>query len=202
MAWGERLQDARLSRKLTGGSDRSELRPLKATGQIDHDLAGHEIVGNHKGQHAAYNIVDPAPGTVHEFANRGDVLGCRQRGWWPARPEDGRPAYAVASLYQTDPSVPLTPDETSAPFAGMVHMVTSEANYGRLMREQAEARHAQLGPAGLSFLESATADEQSLSRRGNPLATRFMTKDHGFYDDNDRPIEGLNPRGILREEDL
>lgn len=187
---------------MRGGDDRSLLRPLKPNGHVDHDLAGHEVVGNHKGQHAAYNIVDPAPGTVHEYANRADVLGCRQRGWWPARPEDGRPAYEVASLYQSDPVVPLTPDETRAPFAGMVHMVTSEENLRRIHEEQQEASRAQLGPAGLSFLEGATGDEQSLSRRGNPLVTRFMTKDHGFFDDEDRPIEGLHPRGILRQEDL
>ena len=187
---------------MRGGSDRSELRPLRPNGNIDHDLAGHEVVGNHKGQHAAYNIVDPAPGTVHEYANRGDVLGCKQRGWWVARAEDGRPAYQVASLYQTDLSVPLTPDETAAPFAGMVQMCTSEENLRRIHLEQEEANRLQLGPAGLGFLEAGSHDEQSLSRRGNPLATRFMTKDHGFFDDQDRPIEGLHPRGILREEDL
>ena len=75
-----------------------------------------------------------------------------------------------------DPVVPLTPDETRAPFAGMVHVVTSEQNFRRLMLEQEQARNAQLGPAGLSFLEQGSADEQTLSRRGNPLATRFMTK--------------------------
>jgi len=189
---------------LQGGSDRSELRPLRPTGHIDHELAGREIVGNHKGAHAAYNIVDPAPGTVHQFAGRDDVLGCRQRGWWIARPEDGQPAYSVGSLYQTDPSVPLTPEEARAPFAGMVHMVTSEANFGRLMAEHAEASRAQLGPAGLGFLENASMDEQALSRRGNPLATRFATSDHGTFvvDDAGRVIESLTPRGIVREEDL
>src|SRR5262245_18518728 len=187
--------------KIMGGADRSELRPLRPDGNLDHDQAGGEIVGNHKGQHAAYNIVNPAPGTVHEFAGKDDVHGCRQRGWWIARPEDGQPAYAVGALYQTDPSVPLTPDESSAPFAGMIHMVTSEKNFARLMREQEEARRMQLGPAGLSFLE-ASGDDQTLSRRGNPLATRFMTRDHGFFDENERPIEGLTPRGIYREEGI
>lgn len=185
---------------IRAGSDRSELRPLRPDGHIDHDLAGHEVVGNHKGQHAAYNIIDPAPGTVHQYAKRADVLGCRQRGWWLARPEDGRPAYQMVSGLHGD-ATPLTPDE--APFAGMVHMVTSEANFARLMEEQGQARKAQLGPAGLSYLE-AGLDEQTLSRRGNPLASRFATREHGTFttDEAGRVVESWVPRGIVREEDI
>ena len=188
---------------ISGGGDRSELRPLRPDGNVDHDMAGHHIVGNHKGQYSAYNIVDPRPGTVHQFGNRGDVLGARQRGWWVADPErDGRPAYQLMGLYQSDGATPVTPDDM--PYAGMVHLVTTEENFRRLMDEQQASNRAQLEPAGLDFLERASMDEFNVGRGGRAIASRFATSDHGtFVVQGDNTIlEHLTPGGIRREEDI
>jgi len=185
---------------MQGGGDRSELRPLRPDGNVDHDMAGHHVVGNHKGQFSAYNVVDPRPGTVHQFGNRADVLGARQRGWWVAREGDGTPAYRLSELYHSDPATPL---DTSDAFCAMVHLVTSEENYRRLMEEQQAANRAQLEPAGLDFLERASASEFMTGRGGRSMATRFATADHGtFVTQGDTILEHLTPRGVQREEDL
>lgn len=187
---------------LSGGGDRSELRPLRPDGNIDHDLAGHVVVGNHKGEFAGFNVVDPRPGTVHQYGTRKDILGARQRGWWIARPEDGRPAYEMMSLYRSDPATPVVSDETLYP--GYVHLVTTEENFRRITEEHLAMSRAQLAPAGLSFLDQGGADEQATGRteRGY-VPTRFATRDHGtFISDGDRVVEHLTPAGILREEGI
>lgn len=184
---------------IQGGGDRSELRPLRPDGNVDHDLADQVVVGNHKGQYSAYNIVNPRPGTVHQFGNRSDVLGARQRGWWVADPErDGRPAYQMMDQYQSDPG---TPQSSGDAFGGMVHLVTTEENFRRLMAEQQAANRAQLEPAGLDFLERASLAEYESGRGGRSLATRFATQDHGtFVVQGDTILEHLTPGGIRREE--
>ena len=132
---------------ISGGGDRSELRPLRPDGSVDHDMADHVVVGNHKGQYAGFNVVDPRPGTVHQYGTRRDVLSARQRGWWVADPErDGHPAYDMAELYHSDLATPLTRGDT--PYPEYVHLVTTEENYRRLMEEQLERNREQLAPAG------------------------------------------------------
>lgn len=187
---------------LQGGGDRSELRPLRADGNLDHDLSGRHVVGNHKGEFAAYNIVDPRPGTVHQFGNPGDVLGALGRGWWIADPAvDGCPAYEIMDQYLSDRGMPGV---RGAAFRGMVHLVTSEANYRRLMQEHQErSRDALLG--GQEFLDRASADEQATGHNGQGryTPTRFALRDHGrFLMQDDEVVENLTPRGILREENL
>lgn len=180
---------------IQGGGDRSELRPLRADGNIDHDLSGQHVVGNHKGQYAAYNIVDPRPGTVHQFGNPSDVLGALGRGWWVADPEvDGCPAYAVMDKYLSDHNMPGVRGDA---FRGMIHLVTSEANYRRLQEEhQDRSREALRG--GQEFLERGGYDYDGARR-----VTRFATRDHGrFLMEGDEVIEDLTPRGILREENI
>lgn len=188
---------------LSGGGDRRELRPLKRDGNVDHDLVGHTVVGNHKGQFSGFNIVDPRPGTVHQFGTRRDILSARQRGWWIADPEqDGRPAHQIMSDYVSESGTPV--DGSGGLYPEYIHLVTTEENYRRLMDEQLEANRAQLGPAGLGYLENVSGDEFTSSRgdKGH-LPTRFATRDHGSYVvEGDRVVEHLTPRGILREEDI
>ena len=188
---------------ISGGGDRSELRPLRPDGNLDHELGGRTIVGNHKGQFAGFNIVDPRPGTVHQFGTRRDILGARQRGWWVADPEvDGRPAYMIAGDYVSDLPTPQSHGETVYP--EYIHLVTSEENYRRLMEEHIRASRESLSPAGLDFLSRVTPDEYATGRteRGH-IATRFATRDHGtFLMEGDQVVESLTPRGILREENI
>lgn len=183
---------------ISGGGDRSELRPLRADGNIDHDLSGRHVVGNHKGQYAAYNIVDPRPGTVHQFGNPSDVLGALGRGWWVADPEvDGVPAYAIMDQYLSDHG--MNGGIKGEAFRGMVHLVTSEQNYRRLQEEHAKrSRDALTG--GDEFLERGSMDDYNGGRRA---PSRFATRDHGrFMMDGDEVVEDLTPRGILREENI
>lgn len=187
---------------ISGGGDRSELRPLRPDGNVDHDLAGHVIVGNHKGEFSGFNIVDPRPGTVHQYGTRRDILSARHRGWWVARPEDGRPAYEMMSLYQSDPQTPVVPAESLYP--EYIHLVTTEENFRRITEEHMTASRAQLAPAGLGYLDGVSRDEFETGRteRGHQ-ATRFATRDHGtFVVEGDRVLEHLTPRGILREEGI
>ena len=189
---------------ISGGGDRSELRPLRPDGSVDHDMADHVVVGNHKGQYAGFNVVDPRPGTVHQYGTRRDVLSARQRGWWVADPErDGHPAYDMAELYHSDLATPLTRGDT--PYPEYVHLVTTEENYRRLMEEQLERNREQLAPAGLGYLEAASREEFETGRTAQGhLATRFATRDHGTFVTNEdgRVLEHLTPQGILREENL
>jgi hypothetical protein len=176
---------------------------LDANGNVQQDTGEH-IVGNHKGQFGGFNIVNPRPGTVHQFGTRRDILSARQRGWWVADPEaDGKPAYMLAGDYASDlPTSQLTGD---TPYPEYVHLVTTEENYRRLMNEQVEANEAALAPAGLDFLQGATAEEYELGRGegGRHAPTRFATRDHGtFVMHGDRVAEQLTPRGILREENI
>lgn len=188
---------------ISGGGDRSELRPLRPDGSVDHDLAGRCIVGNHKGQFGGFNIVDPRPGTVHQFGTRRDILSARQRGWWVADPEvDGKPAYMLAGDYVSDLPTPQGSGETVYP--EYIHLVTTEENYRRLMDEHAQRSRENLAPAGQDFLDKVSAEEFESGRteRGH-LATRFATRDHGtFLMDGERVVEHLSPRGILREENI
>lgn len=187
---------------IQGGGDRSELRPLRPDGNIDHDLSGRTVVGNHKGQYAAYNIVDPRPGTVHQYGNPDDVLGALGRGWWVADPEvDGCPAYAIMDQYLSDNGLPAV---RGAAFKGMVHLVTSEENFRRLMEEQQTANREALR-GGQDFLERVSESEYATGRGegGRYSPTRFATRDHGrFLMDGDNVREEIVPRGILREENI
>ena len=187
---------------LSGGGSRDELRPLKPDGNVEHDLAGHHVVGNHKGQFGYFNVVDPAPGTVHEYATKEELLGCRQRGWWHARPEDGRPASDLMTPYQQQPGTPI--DSKDSAFPGYYHMVTSEENFRRLMEERARLSREQLAPAGMGYLEGVSEEEYELAGRGDHRhPSRFATRDHGtFVAEGDRVLEHLTPRGLQREEDL
>lgn len=186
---------------LSGGDDRSQLRPLRPDGSIDHEMAGHHVVGNHKGDYAGFNIADPRPGTVHQWGGSRDVYGARQRGWWVADPEvDGRPATDLVHLHRSD-----TPsqDQYTSVYPDMVHLVTTEENYRRLMEEQAAASRAQLGESGSDFLGNVSEDEYLTGRteRGF-VSTRFATRDHGTTRmQGDRVLEHFAPRGILREEE-
>jgi len=187
---------------LSGGGDRSELRPLRPDGNVDHDMAGHVVVGNHKGEFSGFNIVDPRPGTVHQYGTRRDILSARHRGWWIARPEDGRPAYEMMSLYQSDPATPVVPSESLYP--EYIHLVTSEENYRRITEEHIAASRAQLGESGAGFLDRASREEYDTGRseRGHQ-ATRFALRDHGTrIEVGDEVVEHLTPRGILREEGI
>lgn len=184
---------------LSGGGDRSELRPNRPDGNIDHDLGPDtHVVGNHKGQFAGFNWVNPPPGCVIQWGTRRDLLGARQRGWRPAtQPGDGHPAYEIAEHYASDLG-------TETPFPEYVPLITTEENFRRLMDEQMEANKAQLGPAGLGYLDKVPADEYDTGRQGrSALTTRFATRDHGtFVVEGDRTVEHLTPQGILREEDI
>jgi len=189
---------------LSGGGDRRELRPLDRNGNVDHDLSGHTVVGNHKGQFSGFNIVDPRPGTVHQFGTRRDILSARQRGWWIADPAvDGKPAYQTMSDYVSESGTPV--DQSGGLYPEYIHLVTSEDNYRRLMEEQVEASRAQLAPAGLGYLDNISENEFAMSRGGKSghLPSRFATRDHGtFVVEGDRVLEHLTPHGILREEDI
>ena len=187
---------------LTGGGDRSELRPLRPDGNIDHELSGHVVVGNHKGDSAGFNIVDPRQGTVHQYGTKRDILAARGRGWWIADPEvDGRPAYDIAVNYGSDRPTPI--DTVGTMYPEYAHLVTTEENFRRLMEEHAERSRAQM-PSGANFLDGVSRGEFEMGRseRGH-LATRFATRDHGTsVMEGNRVLEHLSPRGILREEDL
>ena len=189
---------------LSGGGDRSELRPLRRDGNVDHDLAGHTVVGNHKGQYAGFNVVDPRPGTVHQWTTRREFLGCRQRGWWKADPEtDGRPASELMGEYTSER--PGATDTAEGPVAEYIHVVTSEENFRQLMEQHLADSKAQLSPAGIGYLENISQEEFSMSRNaeGRNVPTRWASKEHGHYVvEGDRTIEHMAPQGILREEDI
>jgi hypothetical protein len=189
---------------ISGGGDRRELRPLRRDGSLDHDLAGHTTVGNHKGVYAAFNIVDPRPGTVHQWTTRREFLGCKQRGWWKADPEvDGRAAYELMQEYTSETGTKV--DSTDSAYSEYIHVVTSEENYRRLTEEHLQANKDQLGPAGLGFLENIPENEfeQSRSASGRHLPTRWATREHGTYVvQGNETLEHLTPNGILREEDI
>ena len=187
---------------IRGGGDRSELRPLRPDGNIDHDTSD-RVVGNHKGQFSGFNIVNPRPGTVHQHGTRRDLLAAKQRGWWIADPEvDGRMASEVLSDYVSD--TPTAIDTSGSLYPEYIHLVTSEENFRRLMEERLEENRRQLGPAGLGYLEGVTQEEYATGRseRGH-VPTRFATRDHGtFVMEGDRVVESLVPGGIIREEDF
>lgn len=176
---------------ISGGGDRSELRPLKQDGNVDHDLPD-IVVGNHKGQYGYFNIINPKPGTVHQWTTDDEFLGCMQRGWWPAGPDDGSPANALMQMYSS---------ETGNPFPGYRHVVTSEANYRKLQEERQAENRRQLSEDA-AFLEGVSGQEHSLFRgsgRGRP--SRFATQDHGtIVRENQNTIEHLGATGIIRED--
>jgi hypothetical protein len=188
--------------RLAGGGDRSELRPLRPDGNVSHDLPGTTIVGNHKGQFGGFNIVNPRPGTVHQFGTQRDILSARQRGWWVADPEvDGRPAWMMPSESSPDPPTPI--DSAGNIFPEYTHLVTSESNYRRLSDEQQRASREQLSPSS-AFLEGVSAEEYDTggTERGQ-LSTRFALRDHGTsIMQGNETIEHLTPHGVVREEDL
>jgi hypothetical protein len=171
---------------------------------VDHDLAGHTVVGNHKGQFSGFNIVDPRPGTVHQFGTRRDILSARQRGWWIADPEvDGRPAHEIMTDYVSQSGTPV--DQSGGLYPEYIHLVTSEENYRRLREEHERASREQIAPAGLGFLDGVSEEEFASARGadGRRIPSRFATKDHGTYTmEGDRVLEHMTPRGILREEDI
>ena len=190
---------------LSGGGDRRELRPLRRDGNVDHDLAGHTVVGNHKGQHSGFNILDPRPGTVHQFGTRRDILSARQRGWWIADPEvDGKPAYEIMQDYVSERAHPV--DQSGGLYPEYVHLVTSIENYRALQEEHQQRNREQQGTAEMGYFGSVSEDEFSASRSRDGrrhLPTRFATKDHGTYvREGGRTVEFIAPQGILREEDL
>lgn len=188
--------------RLSGGGDRSELRPLRPDGNVAHDVPGATIVGNHKGQFGGFNVVDPRPGTVHQYGTQRDVLAARQRGWWVADPEvDGRPAWMLTSDFSTDTPTPV--DSSGNIYPEYVHLVTGVENYRRLMAEQQEASRRQLAPTS-SFLDDVSAEEFETGRgeRGQ-LATRFALRDHGTsIMEGNEVVEHLSPHGAVREEDI
>ena len=185
---------------ISGGGDRSLLRPLRQDGNVDHDL-DHVVIGNHKGEYSGFNIVDPAPGSVHQFGTRRELLAARQRGWWVADPErDGRPAYEMMALYRTDrPS-----DEGDGPFSEYVHLVTSEENFRRLQEEKLAMAKAQLADGGMGYLENVSGEEYDTGRSPTGQRhTRFATNQHGTWvQEGDEVREHLTPHGILREGDI
>lgn len=187
---------------LSGGGDRSELRPLRPDGSLDHDLVGVHIVGNHKGEYGSLNISSPRPGTVHQFCTRKEVLSARQRGWWVADPQvDGRPAYELVRDHgQVAP--PSGSDHST--FPDLVHIVTSEENYRRLMDEREAASRAAIAGGGSEYLENVDRAEYETGRTGRGyLATRFATREHGTsVMEGEDVLEHLTPRGIMREEDV
>lgn len=188
---------------LSGGDDRSQLRPLRPDGTVDHDMAGHHIVGNHKGDYSGFNIADPAPGTVHQWGTNRDVYSARQRGWWVADPErDGRPATELVNLHRSDTTTPG--DSFTSVYPDYVHLVTTEENYRRLMQEQLERNRAQLGEGGAEFLGNVSQEEYETGRtESGVVATRFATRDHGTrVMQGDQVVEHFTPRGILREEEF
>lgn len=188
---------------ISGGGDRSELRPLRRDGHIDHDISGATVVGNHKGQFAGFNIVNPRPGTVHQFGTRRDILSARQRGWWIADPsEDGRPAYEVMADYVSESGTPV--DQSGGLYPEYIHLVTTEENYRRLMLEHLDRSKQQLDPTS-AFLENVSHDEYQTGRtaEGKHVSTRFAMRDHGTQlMMGEEVVEQLTPRGVLREEDI
>lgn len=178
------------------------LRPLRPDGNVDHDLADLHVVGNHKGQFGGFNVVNPRPGTVHQYGTRADVLSARQRGWWVADPErDGRPAYELMHQHMSDPGASAQSSGDTL-YPGYVHLVTTEENFRRLMEEQHQRSRSQLHQ-NADFLDRVSAEEYESGRTENGYqATRFATRDHGtFLQQDGRTIESVSPRGILREED-
>ncbi len=187
---------------IRGGDDRSQLRPLRADGTFDHDLSGHHIVGNHKGDYSGFNIADPAPGTVHQWGTTRDVYSARQRGWWVADPEiDGRPATQLVTQ-RSDNGTPG--DGGTSIYPDYVHLVTTEENFRRLQEERLAANRAQLGDGGSAFLGNVSQEEAELGRTERGYQpTRFATRDHGVsVMQGDQVLEHFAPRGILREEDF
>ena len=187
---------------ISGGGDRSELRPLKRDGNVQHDVSDAVVVGNHKGEFSGFNIVNPKPGTVHQFGTKRDILSARQRGWWIARPEDGRPASELMSEYLSESGTPI--DSAGSLYPEYIHLVTSEENFRRLMKEREDRNREQLAPAGMGYLENISPEEFATGRtaRGH-LPTRFALKEHGttFMEDG-REVAHMAPQGILREEDV
>lgn len=184
---------------ITGGGARKLLRPLRPDGNVRHDLPGQRVVGNHKGDYANFNILNPRGGTVHQFATKKGVLGARNRGWWVGDPErDGCPAHALTD--RTDGATPL--DTVSGPH-GMVHMVTSEDNFRRLMEEQAAAARHAIEPQGDLFLDNISAEEMATTtNRNGRVPTRFAIRGHGVSLAEGGVVrEQLTPSGIVRQED-
>lgn len=167
---------------------------------MSHGLAGVRIVGNHRGDKAGLNIANPRPGTVHQYARRNSqsILAAQQRGWWVADPDrDGKPAYmlvdAPAGADLTGPGG-LYPD--------LVHLVTTEENFARLQREQADASRAAIDPRTDSFLDNVSEAEAHTGRSANGnRPTRFAMSGHGVtFTEGNRVLEQLTPTGVLREE--
>ena len=187
---------------LSGGGDRSDLRPLRPDGSLDHDLPGVHVVGNHKGEYGSLNIANPRPGTVHQYCTRREVLAARQRGWWVADPQvDGRPAYELVKDHGLV-APPTGPEHGS--FPELVHLVTSEENFRRLMDERAQESRGRMTGNESGYLENVDRAEYETGRSGRGyLATRFATREHGTtVMEGDEVVEHLTPRGIMREEEL
>jgi len=185
---------------MSGGGARSLMRLNRPDGNTQHNLPGHRIVGNHKGDYADCNLVDPRPGTVHQLGvnKPANILAAKSRGWWVADPQrDGRLAHELTD--RTDTGVPL--DTAGGPH-GLVHLVTTEENYRRLQKEQQEASQQALNPLGDRFLDSVSAGEASTGRGANGMTpTRFAIRGHGTtLMEGDQVRAQLTPNGVLREE--
>lgn len=185
---------------LSGGGDRSELRPLRPDGTLDHDVPDAHIVGNHKGEFGALNWANPRPGTVIQWATRRDVLACKQRGWWVAGPEDGAPAYMLVN--HGDPVHPSQTTDTQYP--DLVPMVTSEENLRRLHAENdRRAKELMSGNADADYLSNVPGDEFEGGRGSRGYRpTRWASKQHGTtLMEGDEVLEHLTPHGIVRDEE-
>lgn len=183
---------------LSGGGDRRLLRGLRPDGNIQHDQAGHRIVGNLKGDAFGLNIANPKPGLIFQYAdeqsNRGSVLRARQRGWWVADPHrDGCPAGSLGPDGRSPTHTPMTSAD-NALFPGLVPLCTTEENFRRLQEERAAANRAQIDPDNETFLEGATRDSSG-------ELTRFAMRGHSTtVMEGDHVVEQRTPDGVLREE--
>jgi hypothetical protein len=190
--------------KAQGGGDREWLRPLRGDGNLNHDISGTEIIGNHKGAYSGLNIANPAPGLYHQWErnNPRDIFSAQQRGFWVADPErDGSPAYKLADFGHDRP----TPLDTADVFGDVIHMVTSEDNYRRLLNEQAEENRRKMGQSDVGFLEGASPEEAATASggrsRNRAVATRWATREHSTaLMEGETVRDTVAPRGIVRED--
>ncbi len=169
--------------KLSGGGQLDWLTPLDPRGNLTRETeGGREVVGNHRGNYARYNVVDPEPGTVIQWARNhpDNLLQVRQRGWKVIHQGDG--PQSAAAVYQDDSDTP-TPLDTKVTCGSLVLVQTSEENFRHLQSETDREALVRLKGSNEAYLS-----------RSEAKGSRLLRRDHGiFFQDGEDVISATRP---------
>ncbi len=186
---------------LSGGGDRSWLKPLKPNGHLNEDTPeGADIAGTHKGFYGGLNVANPEPGFTYQWIRNDprDIYLARQRGWSVVDCNGpDKPAYMLAGNESDAP----TQLDTAGVFKDIIFVRMPEDKHRRLHEETRLQSEAQLRGGTDAFLDGASDAESATGHtdRGR-VPTRMARSEHGLQAQQDGETVRLDSQsGILQE---